>query len=76
MGDLAVNHKPGEVRQPARDAVFLAGETPDWQRLIELRGTYRMGSVPPGGQLLVGGADAQKDRIVASFWAFGRGKQA
>ena len=51
------------------------GEAPDWQRLVERREDYRIGSVPAGGLLLVGGADVQKDRIEASIWAFGRGKE-
>lgn len=51
------------------------GEAPDWQRLIERREDYRIGTVPVGGLLLVGGADVQKDRIEASVWAFGRGKE-
>jgi len=50
------------------------GEAPDWQRLIERREDYPLGTVPMGGLLLVGGADVQKDRIEASIWAFGRGK--
>ena len=52
------------------------GEAPDWQRLIERREDYPVGTVPPGGLLLVGGADVQKDRIEASVWAFGRGKES
>ena len=52
------------------------GEAPDWQRLIERRDDYRIGSVPAGGLLLVGGADVQKDRIEVSVWAFGRGKES
>jgi phage terminase large subunit GpA-like protein len=52
------------------------GEAPDWQRLIERREDYKIGNVPVGGLLLVGGADIQKDRIEASIWAFGRGKEA
>ncbi|MCT0216088.1 phage terminase large subunit family protein, partial [Synechococcus sp. CS-1330] len=52
------------------------GEAPDWQRLVERREDYRIGSVPQGGLLLVGGADVQKDRIEASIWAFGRGKES
>ncbi|WP_258182250.1 phage terminase large subunit family protein [Burkholderia multivorans] len=52
------------------------GEAPDWQRLVERREDYRIGSVPLGGLLLVGGADVQKDRIEVSVWAFGRGKEA
>ena len=51
------------------------GEAPDWQRLIERREDYSIGTVPLGGLLLVGGADVQKDRIEASVWAFGRGKE-
>jgi len=50
------------------------GEAPDWQKLLERREDYRIGSVPLGGLLLVGAADVQKDRIEASVWAFGRGK--
>ncbi|MCT9074930.1 phage terminase large subunit family protein, partial [Cupriavidus gilardii] len=52
------------------------GEAPDWQRLVERREDYRIGTVPQGGLLLVGGADVQKDRIEVSVWAFGRGKEA
>jgi phage terminase large subunit GpA-like protein len=52
------------------------GEAPDWQRLIERREDYSMGSIPTGGLLLIGGADVQKDRIEASIWAFGRGKES
>lgn len=52
------------------------GEAPDWQRLVERREDYRIGSVPLGGLLLVGAADVQKDRIEASVWAFGRGKES
>lgn len=52
------------------------GEAPDWQRLVERRDDYRVGTVPQGGLLLVGGADVQKDRIEASIWAFGRSKEA
>jgi len=50
------------------------GESPDWQRLLERRESYRIGSVPWGGLLLVAGADVQKDRIEVSIWAYGRGK--
>lgn len=50
------------------------GEAPDWERLLERREDYPIGTIPPGGLLLVGGADVQKDRIEASVWAFGRGK--
>ena len=52
------------------------GEAPDWQRLLERREDYRIGSVPADGLLLTAGADVQKDRIEVSVWAFGRGKAA
>jgi len=52
------------------------GEAPDWQRLLERREDYRIGTVPVGGLLLTAGADVQKDRIEVSIWAFGRGKES
>ncbi len=52
------------------------GEAPDWQRLLERREDYRIGTIPAGGLLLTGGADVQKDRIEVSLWAFGRGKES
>jgi len=52
------------------------GEAPDWQRLLERREDYCIGTVPAGGMLLTAGADVQKDRIEVSVWAFGRGKAA
>jgi len=52
------------------------GEAPDWQQLLERREDYRIGHVPRGSLLLVGGADVQKDRIEVSVWAFGRSKEA
>lgn len=52
------------------------GEAPDWQRLLERREQYPIGTLPAGGLLLVGGADVQKDRIEVSIWAFGRGKES
>ena len=52
------------------------GEAPDWQRLLERREGYRIGTVPVGGLLLTAGADVQKDRIEVSVWAFGRGKES
>lgn len=51
------------------------GEAPDWERLLERREDYRIGTVPAGGLLLTGGADIQKDRIEVSVWAFGRGRE-
>ncbi|CAG2153260.1 phage terminase large subunit family protein [Ralstonia mannitolilytica] len=52
------------------------GEAPDWQRLLERREDYAIGTIPAGGLLLTAGADVQKDRIEVSVWAFGRGKEA
>ncbi len=52
------------------------GEAPDWQRLLERREDYKIGTIPLGGLLLTGGADIQKDRIEVSIWAFGRGKES
>lgn len=52
------------------------GESPDWQRLLERREDYTIGTVPAGGLLLVAGVDVQKDRIEISIWAFGRGKES
>ena len=52
------------------------GEAPDWQRLLERREDYRIGTIPIGGLLLSAGADVQKDRIEVSVWAFGRGKES
>ena len=52
------------------------GEAPDWQRLLERREDYRIGTIPAGGLLLTAGADVQKDRIEVSVWAFGRGKES
>ena len=52
------------------------GEAPEWQRLLERREGYRLGTVPAGGLLLTAGADVQKDRIEISVWAFGRGKSS
>ncbi len=50
------------------------GEAPDWQRLLERAEDYR--GVPLGALLLTAGVDVQKDRIEASIWGFGRGKES
>ncbi len=52
------------------------GEAPDWERLLQRRGDYRISTVPLGGLLLTAGADVQKDRIEVSVWAFGRCKES
>ncbi len=51
------------------------GDAPDWQRLLERREDYPIGRIPASGLLLVGAADIQKDRIEASIWAYGPGKE-
>jgi phage terminase large subunit GpA-like protein len=53
-----------------------AGEAPEWERLLERRENYSLGTVPSGSLLLTAGIDVQKDRIEASVWAFGRGKES
>ncbi len=52
------------------------GDAPEWQRLLERVEDYPVGKVPEGGLLLTGGVDVQRDRIEASVWAFGRGKES
>jgi len=52
------------------------GETPEWQRLLERRESYRIGTVPYGALLLAAGIDVQKDRIEISVWGFGRQQHA
>lgn len=52
------------------------GETPEWQRLLERRESYRIGTVPYGALLLAAGIDVQKDRIEVSVWGFGRQQHA
>ncbi len=51
-------------------------EAPEWQRLYERRGTYRIGVVPEGGLFLTAGVDVQKDRIEVEVVAWGRGKES
>jgi phage terminase large subunit GpA-like protein len=50
-------------------------EAPEWQRLYERRGTYRIGVVPEGGLFLTAGVDVQKDRIEVEIVAWGQGKE-
>lgn len=52
------------------------GDAPEWERLLERRENYAIGTIPLGGLLLTAGADIQKDRIEVSIWAFGRGKRS
>lgn len=50
------------------------GEAPNWNRLYERRERYPFGKIPPGGLILVAGADVQKDRIEVEIVAYGREK--
>jgi phage terminase large subunit GpA-like protein len=52
------------------------GEAPDWQRLYDRRETWAPGTVPQGGLFLTAGVDVQRDRVEASIWAWGYGKQS
>lgn len=51
------------------------GDAPEWERLLERTEIYPIGIVPEGGLLLVAGIDIQRDRIEASVWAYGRGRE-
>lgn len=54
----------------------MKGNAPDWQRLMERREDYPPGCVPPGGLLLVGGADVQSYGIYLEVVAFGEDRQS
>lgn len=49
------------------------GEAPDWERLIERREAYRLGTVPAGAVVLTAGVDVQRDRLECDIWAWGPG---
>lgn len=48
------------------------GAAPSWRRLYERREDYKIGTIPKGGIILVGGADVQGDRIHLEVVAYGR----
>lgn len=50
-----------------------AGEAPDWERLVERREAFSLGSVPPEALILTAGVDVQDDRIEADVWGWGEG---
>lgn len=50
---------------------YLKGERPEWKRLYDIRETYRIGTVPRGGLVLVAAADVQGDRIEVAIDAYG-----
>ncbi len=49
------------------------GDAPDWQEVAELRGDYAPRTIPSGAHFLTAGVDVQKDRLVYSVRAWGRG---
>lgn len=52
------------------------GDAPDWQRLYERRDTYKPGTIPLGGLMLVCGIDVQKDYLIYEVVAYGRKKRS
>jgi phage terminase large subunit GpA-like protein len=52
------------------------GDAPDWERLMERRSTYAIGTVPAGALFLTAGVDVQKDRLVYEVVGWGRGKRS
>jgi phage terminase large subunit GpA-like protein len=49
------------------------GEAPDYVELAKRVEDYPLGQIPPGGLVLTGMADIQKDRIEYGVYAWGRG---
>lgn len=49
-----------------------SGEKPDWEHVYAKRESYKRGTVPKGGILLVAGADVQHDRIEVEIVAYGK----
>lgn len=49
------------------------GDAPDWQRLLERREPYPLGTVPRDALVLTAGVDVQDDRIECDVWAWARG---
>jgi phage terminase large subunit GpA-like protein len=49
------------------------GDAPDWQRLIERREPYPLGTVPRDAVVLTAGVDVQDDRIECDVWGWARG---
>ena len=56
------------------DTWTLLGEAPDWKKLYDRRGQYKIGLVPRGGIFITAGADVQRDRIEVEVVAWGRAK--
>jgi phage terminase large subunit GpA-like protein len=49
------------------------GEAPDWERLVERREDFAIGTVPPGALVLTAGVDVQDDRIEVDVWGWAEG---
>ena len=49
------------------------GEAPDWERLVERREEFTIGTVPPGVLVLTAGVDVQDDRIEVDVWGWAEG---
>jgi phage terminase large subunit GpA-like protein len=52
------------------------GERPSWERLLERREQYRLGTVPSGVTIITAGADLQRDRIEVSVWGWASGYES
>lgn len=50
------------------------GDAPEWENLLKRRGGYRLGHIPPGGLILTGFVDVQKDGLYYEIVAWGEGK--
>ena len=64
-----VNTALGEVWQER-------GEAPDWERLIERREAFPLGTVPAGAVVLTAGVDVQRDRLECDVWGWGPGYES
>jgi phage terminase large subunit GpA-like protein len=49
------------------------GEAPDWERLVERREAFGLGTVPSGALVLTAGVDVQDDRIECDVWGWTEG---
>jgi phage terminase large subunit GpA-like protein len=49
------------------------GEAPDWERLVERREDFAIGTVPAGALVLTAGVDVQDDRIEVDVWGWAEG---
>mgnify|MGYP001090145993 FL=1 len=49
------------------------GEAPDWERLVERREGFSLGTVPAGALVLTAGVDVQDDRIECDIWGWAEG---